>query len=264
MRVERRYEASAEAWPDLELVQHMRRGEPAAIREFYRRFTPVLWKEARRAHVYPALRDDVVNDCLGDGAMRLMRPEAPVPASLTAYLITALRNRMSNDRRAARRRATLGAASAAVAHAETGERVVREACSEASLRASAGPAFEAPPLSPVLARLWSLIDGAATSEEHRLMRWLAASVPQSLAAEWLGITHNAARVRALRLRDRLMGVALRSGEQWAPEERRELYAFLRRCGCLERARGVLERSRASPPRNAGTGRGDRGSSQEEP
>lgn len=264
MRVERRYEADAEVWPDQELVRRMRRDEPAAVREFYRRFTSVLRKEARRAHVHPALCDDVVNDCLGDGAMRLMRPEVPAPVSLTGYLITALRNRMSNDRRAARRRATLGAASAAMAQAETGERVVREACSEASLRASAGPAFEAPPLSPVLARLWSLIDGAATAEEHRLMRWLGASVPHSLVAEWLGITHNAARVRALRLRDRLMGVALRSGERWAPEERRELYAFLRRCGCLERARGVLERSRTSPRRNAGNGRGERGSSEEEP
>ena len=58
MRNERRAdEASAESWSDKELLQRMRHDEALAIREFYRRFAPVLWKLARQAHVQPALRD---------------------------------------------------------------------------------------------------------------------------------------------------------------------------------------------------------------
>ena len=68
MRIERQQDERAESWTDQEVVQRMRRDDDVATREFYRRFAPALWKEARRAHVQPALRDDVVNDCLADSA----------------------------------------------------------------------------------------------------------------------------------------------------------------------------------------------------
>lgn len=240
MRIERQSEERAESWTDQELVQRMRRDEEVAIREFYRRFAAALWKEARRAHVQPALRDDVVNDCLADSAIHLMQSGVPIPGNLTGYLVAAMRHRMANDRRAEKRR--LAAGEAAIAHGHS-ERVVREVCSEASIRASAGPAAEPAPLSPVLERLSRLVDAGITPEERQLLRWVSASIPQRLIAEWLGVTHNAVRVRVLRLRDRLMDLALRFEGPWRPGEREALYDFFRRSGLSERARRAFEATR---------------------
>jgi RNA polymerase sigma factor (sigma-70 family) len=240
MRSERQPNGSAESWSDPELLQRMRHDEALAIREFYRRFTPVLWKLARQAHVQPALRDDVVTDCLSDAAIHLMQPTVAIPANLTGYLVATFRHRLANDRRATKRRAATGSAAA---WAGDGERVVREVCSEASIRASAGPAAEAPALSPVLDRLSRVIDAGITDDERQILRWVSASIPQRLIAEWLGITHNAARVRVLRLRERLIEIALKDIGPWRPGEREELYQFFRRSGLSERARRVVERSR---------------------
>jgi RNA polymerase sigma factor (sigma-70 family) len=243
MRIERRAdEASAESWSDQELLQRMRHDEALAIREFYRRFSPALWKLARQAHLQPALRDDAVTDCLSDAAIHLMQPTAAVPANLTGYLVAMFRHRLANDRRATQRRTATGTAAAWLSD---GERVVREVVSEASIRASAGPAAEAPPLSPVLERLSRIIDAGITDAERQILRWVSASIPQRLIAEWLGITHNAARVRVLRLRERLIELALRDAGPWRPGERQELYEFFRRSGLSERARRAVEGSRAA-------------------
>ena len=238
MRSQRQQQdAGAESWTDQELLQRMRRDDDVAIREFYRRFTPVLWKLARQEQVQPALRDDVVTDCLSDSAMHFMQATVAPPTNLTGYLIAAFRHRLANDRRATSRRAATGTAAA---WGEGGERVVREACSEASIRASAGPAADAPPLSPVLERLSRVIDSGISEDERQMLRWVSASIPQRLIAEWLGITHNAARVRVLRLRERLIEIALRSDVARSPGERVELYEFFRRSGLPERARRALE------------------------
>jgi RNA polymerase sigma factor (sigma-70 family) len=257
MRSEKQREVSAESWSDQELLQRMRHDEALAIREFYRRFAPALWKLARQVHVQPALRDDVVTDCLSDAAIHLMQATAAMPANLTGYLIATFRHRLANDRRASKRRAATGTAAA---WAGDGERVVREACSEASLRASAGPAAEAPALSPVLERLSRVIDAGITDEERQILRWVSASIPQRLIAEWLGITHNAARVRVLRLRERLIDVALRDAGPWRSGEREELYEFFRRSGLSERAKRAVAESRAeaAPERSRrGAGRKSR-------
>jgi len=136
----------------------------------------------------------------------------------------------------------MAAGEAAIAHGHS-ERVVREVCSEASIRASAGPAAEPAPLSPVLERLSRLVDAGITPEERQLLRWVSASIPQRLIAEWLGVTHNAVRVRVLRLRDRLMDLALRVEGPWRPGEREALYDFFRRSGLSERARRAFEATR---------------------
>jgi RNA polymerase sigma factor (sigma-70 family) len=238
MRSERQQQGtSAESWSDQELLQRMRRDDDVAIREFYRRFTPVLWKVARQEHVQPALRDDVVTDCLSDSAIHFMQATVAAPANLTGYLVSAFRHRVANDRRATERRVATGTAAA---WSGDGEHVVREACSEASIRASAGPASETPPLSPVLERLSRVIDSGISDDERQMLRWVSASIPQRLIAEWLGITHNAARVRVLRLRERLIEIALRSDVARSPGERAELYEFFRRSGLSERARRALE------------------------
>jgi len=245
MRIERQQHVeNAESWTDHELLQRMRRDDAVAIREFYRRFTPVLWKEARRAHVQPALRDDLAIDCLSDSAIHLMQATVAVPSNLTGYLVAAFRHRLANDRRATKRRLDAGASAVSYGF---DERVVREVCSEASLRASAGPAAEAPPLSPVLERLSRVIDAGITDQERQILRWISAGIPQRLIGEWFGITHNAARVRVLRLRDRLIEVALRYDGPWLPGERDELYAFFRRCGLSERAlRASQAREQGAP------------------
>jgi DNA-directed RNA polymerase specialized sigma24 family protein len=254
MRIERRHETNAEAWTDHELLREMRRDDAVAIREFYRRFTPVLWKEARRAHVQPALRDDFVTDCLSDSAIHLMQATVVAPANLTGYLVAALRHRLANDRRAAQRRAAAGVAAAGYG---SGERVVREVCSEASIRASAGPAAEVQPLSPVLERLSRIIDAGITDDERQILRWVSASIPQRLIAEWLGLTHNAVRVRVLRLRDRLIDIALRHDGPWKPGEREHLYEFFRRSGLSERARRAVEGRRDDAPQERGPSAGRR-------
>jgi len=243
MRIERRAdEASAESWSDQELLERLRRDEALAIREFYRRFTPALWRLARQAHVQPALRDDVVTDCLTDAAMHLMHDSAVIPANLTGYLVAMFRHRLANDRRATKRRIAYGTA-ASSASDDDGERVVRAVVSEASIRASAGPAAESPPLSPVLDRLSRVIDSGVTDDERQILRWVSAGIPQRLIAEWLGITHNAARVRVLRLRERLIDLALRDDGPRRPGEREALYEFFRRSGLSERARRAVEGSR---------------------
>jgi DNA-directed RNA polymerase specialized sigma24 family protein len=237
MRSERRRQEKPESWSDQELLQHMRRDEDDAIREFYRRFGPVLWKAARQAQIQPALREDVVTDCLSDAAIHFMQPTVAIPANLAGYLIAAFRHRLANDRRSTDRRTAIGAAAM---WTDDGEGVVRETCSEATLRASAGPAFETPPLSPVLEHLSRVIDSGITDEERQVLRWVSASIPQRLIAEWLGITHNAARVRVLRLRERLIEIALHRDVARNPGEREELYDFFRRSGLSERARRALE------------------------
>jgi hypothetical protein len=135
-----------------------------------------------------------------------------------------------------------------------GESVVREVCSEASIRASAGPAAETPPLSPVLERLSCVIDSGIADEERQILRWVSASIPQRLIAEWLGITHNAARMRVLRLRERLIELALRDPGPWRTGEREQLYEFFRRSGLSERARRVVAKSRGAP-KSEGSRRG---------
>lgn len=237
MRSERRREEKPEAWSDQELLERLRRDDDVAIREFYRRYAPALWKAARQAQVQPALREDVVTDCLSDAAIHLMQPTVPIPAKPAAYLVAMFRHRLSNERRATKRRTAAGAAALWL---DDGEHVVRETCSEASLRASAGPGVDTPSLSPVLEQLCRVVQADTSPEERQMLRWVSAGIPQRVIAEWLGITHNAARVRVLRLRERLIEIALHGDVARDPDEREALYDFFRRSGLSERARRALE------------------------
>lgn len=243
MQPEKRSVPSAQSWSDHEVLQRMRRDDAVAIREFYHRFTPVLWKIARQARVQPELVEDVVTDCLTDSALHLMQATVAEPANLAGYLVSALRHRLANERRAVDRRTAAGSAAM---WAGDGERVVRELCSEASIRASAGPAAEPPPLSPVIERLSRVINAGLTDDERQMLRWVSASIPQRVIADWLGITHNAARVRVLRLRERLLELALRGDAAWTPSQRQELYEFFRRSGLGERAANALRHASAVP------------------
>ncbi|HEY0971561.1 MAG TPA: sigma factor, partial [Gemmatimonadales bacterium] len=97
---------------DADLLAAMRREDPRAVAELYRRFAPLLRRRAARWRVPGASCDDIVDDVLADAALALMRPGAAVPRSLAAYLLVALRHRLANARRTAelRERRALDAA----------------------------------------------------------------------------------------------------------------------------------------------------------
>ena len=59
------------AW-ERALVERMRRDEPEALTEFFESFRPLLLEEARRLQIQPALRREVVDECLDDIVMHLL------------------------------------------------------------------------------------------------------------------------------------------------------------------------------------------------
>src|SRR5687767_12334087 len=87
-----------------DLVEAMRRDEAQGYQEFFRTFRPLLMSGARRLRIQPALCAEMVDECLGDVAMRLRQYTTPVPRSLAPYLIRALRLHRLYLRRGERRR----------------------------------------------------------------------------------------------------------------------------------------------------------------
>ena len=213
-------------WSDAELMVRMRREEAGAFREYFVRLHALLVHEARRLGVQPALRDETVNDCMGDVALELMEPDATLPISLTAHLLAALRHRVSNDRRRRQRRERYHA-SAVDDACGTGELVVREASSEYALQAS-DATRDAASVPPTIARLAEELDRKLTDDDRTLLAWLGEWVPQTTIAVWLGISFGAARVRVHRLRERLRAAALTYAAGLSAAEQRELDRFLER------------------------------------
>ena len=73
-----------------------------------------------------------------------------------------------------------------------------------------------------------MIEEGLTEEEEAILSWVSRWVPQSQIAEWLGITHGAARNRVMRLRARLKETALQHVASFSGRERIELNEFFRR------------------------------------
>ena len=139
---------------------------------------------------------------------------------------------------------------------------MREVVSEASIRAttcrSAGHSRSNPASGNVPREMRGATPHLFTHSRRGRKR--SGRLLWRLIAEWLGITHNAARVRVLRLRERLIEVAIHDSGPWRPGERQELYEFFRRSGLSERARRAVEGSRGAggPERSRrGTGRTSR-------
>lgn len=212
---------------EYELVLAMRRDEEGAFTEFVARFHPLLLQQAKMAHVPPGERDELVTEVLGDVAVHVAAPGAPLPRSVAGYLVTSLRHRLLNARRngARRERWSEGALTELETHPE---RAVLTTCSEASLRASRGAGWEPSPLRPALARLAAALDGELTDEERRIVSWLGHKISHRQIAEWLGITPTAAAKRAARLRARLRNAAARYAAGCSAAERAELERFFQR------------------------------------
>jgi DNA-directed RNA polymerase specialized sigma24 family protein len=238
------------AW-EQELVAGMRRDEPDAYREFFECFRPLLLAEARRRGVQPALCQEMVDECLDDVAMRLRRYTTPVPRSLVPYLVRALRIHRLALRRSERRRAS-GEHDGEMADGEPGARLIGS-LSQAAVRASAGPDGERTPASSAVERLASMIEEGLTEEEELILSWVSGWVPQSHIAEWLGITHGAARNRVMRLRARLKEVALQHAATFTGREHAELADFFRRAFATTR-NGDRTWTESSETRVAGAAR----------
>jgi DNA-directed RNA polymerase specialized sigma24 family protein len=104
----------------------------------------------------------------------------------------------------------------------------RAVLSESTMRASESEDREDPRAPAALEHLVDLLDQELTDDERQLLSWLGSWVPQSEIAEWLGISHGAARNRVMRLRERLKRAAIRCAAELSIAERRELERYLRR------------------------------------
>jgi DNA-directed RNA polymerase specialized sigma24 family protein len=230
---------------DRALLAGLRRGDDAALYEYFLRFGRSLRRIARVSGVQPALLRETVLQCLDDALMALTQPGATEPRSLAAYLATSLRHDILNIKRDEQRRTarTLRVREGTAAS----EWVIVESCSEASIRASNGPDFEAPPaLHPALARLVSLLDEGLSNEEAQILTWIGDLVPQRVIADWLGISYGAARARVVRLRTRLREAATRLNGPFTEEDRRVLDRFFRRTAPTAAGKSLLF-GRPRPP-----------------
>lgn len=241
--VERKF---AEA-PDRDLVEAIRRKSEPALIEYYRRFRPLLHREAKGLGVQPALRTELVDDCLADVALRLLRHTMATPRVIAPYLVRALRlQRLELHRAETRRREleepwTVGtAAQSSDADTPIGRprlpnesRIDAAMLSEATRRASLGPDRMLYALSPALQRLAHMLEEGLTDDERLLLVWVGNWVPQSEIAAWLGITHGAARNRVMRLRERLKRTAIRAALRFSESEQADLRSFFRRAALID-------------------------------
>jgi DNA-directed RNA polymerase specialized sigma24 family protein len=220
---------SSASWSDQELIERMRRDEPLAFHELFWRFQPLLVRYAKQLGVQPALREETVVEMLNDVSLTLMRYHTPVPRSLVAYLVTALRHRVAASVRA--RIASVDWRPEFDRGADN-PRGFGDSSSEATRRASSGQWADPAVLSPALERLASSLDEGLSDEERMILDWVAHWVPQRLIAEWIGMSHGALRIRVLRLRERLREAAVLYAAQLSPAERLELRDFFRRTAMI--------------------------------
>ncbi len=244
-----------------ELVAGLLGIEPAAIRAFIERYQPKLSARARRFGIAEPARSELVSDILHDSVCRLTQRRTPLRAPLAAYLALALRNRLRNrarDGSAHARRvaeasglggsAALSAASDVVrpdvAYSDAEHAMVDSVLSEGTRHASEGAWWEPSTLTPALERLASALEEGLTSDERRMLIWVAHFVPLREVAEGLGITRTAAKVRLFRLRARLKEAAVHFASALEPNERSELLKFFRRTASMSAT--DLERVRDGP------------------
>ena len=218
--------------PDAEIVAAMRRGEPRSFALFVERHHRLLLDYARRAGVPEQDRDELVGDVLDDAALRFMTPGTALPENPRAYLLLALRHRLLNSVRARERRGRVVSEAVRDAYADVDFANAADAAagsSEASTRASRGPAWERTPMPRALERLSARLSEALTDDERQLLVAVAENIPQREVAEWLGVSYVVARKRLERLRARLTDVAMRYANTLEPDDARELQRFFRRC-----------------------------------
>lgn len=252
------WERKVDRWQtigDRALVEALRAEVPEAVDEFVSRFESLVLRYARQLRIPEAYRAHWAAELLYEVAMTLSRGVGEPPHHLGAYIAGACRLHARRQRiRESKYEARVSEALNEIAN--SGERVVFEVCSESSLQAARGPAWERRTLSPVLERLVSAFEEGITDEERLVLHWLSCQVSYTTIAAWLGTKRSTVFGRAQRLRERLIEAAFRFGSQLERSERLELARFLRRTGRvseerilqLEQGAGITEaQQQVNPP-----------------
>ena len=226
------------ACDDAAVVAGMRQGWEAAYGEFFDRFTAMLTTLARRRDIPPGERMALVLEFLDDIALRLGRGTLPVPRAVAGYLAASFRHRMALHWRREEHRHLQEDAYLM----ETGagrQRAVTESLSEYAVRSTEGAdqeeadshdEAEAPRRRDTEVRraLADTLLGEASDDERRMLGYLAEHMPQREIARLFGITPGAARVRILRLRERLRKTAVAYANERPVAEGLMLARLLRR------------------------------------
>lgn len=225
----------AAALSDRALLEAIRAQRPDAIEELIRRCHSLVLRQATRLGIPRDERVVWAMELLYHVAMSIARETASTPRAIGPYVATACKRKAFTERRdrVVRERWEGDSTEELGGHSE---RAVVAACSEDSLRAARGPAWEQPELPPVLERLVARIDGEISEQERQLLSWVGQHVPYSLIAEWLGVSRAAVTKRITRLRARLIRVACRFGGTLDPADTALLVRFLRRAGAVDERR----------------------------
>lgn len=246
---------AVECWSaadDAALIAGMRRGVEAAIDEFVDRYTPMLIGVARRRGLRGGDLIMAVLDFLDSAAMRLAIEASRVPDPLPPWLVVSFRHRLRDEWRAEERRKARELRMATDIGRGT-QRVVAESCSEYAIRLTAGvdgpdPAEDAATRQVLREKLAIALDKGLSEGERQLLGYLADRMPQREIARILGITHGNARVRILRLRERLVRLARAYISSLPAAEGIALASFLDR----PPRRAVRDTEHARPPDDGAT------------
>ena len=251
-RLPEQHADTPENWARVEdalLLVGMRRGIEAAVAEFFNRFAPMLNGIARRRGMGRGDRFVAVHEFLDDAAQRLIHLPGSVPRSLPPYLSASFRRRLARDKQVAQRRAEREELMATEIGQAT-QRAVAESCSEYSIRLTdgieagkAGDGLAAGRVQQVREELALALNEGLNEDDRQLLGYVADRMPQREIGELFGIAHGSARMRILRLRERLGRIA-RAYINTLPSADA---IVLNRLLAAPRFRGARDEANAHPP-----------------
>lgn len=210
---------------DADLLVGIRRNEVRALREFVRRFQPILLDQARRLGVNQSERATVVTSFLDDILVKLAR--SPAPRSLAPFVVTSFRNCIADLHRDALARERHSREQEEMVGTE---RVLRAGCSEFMLRAAQGLDADDDSSSIESIALVRALFGNCSFEDRQLLVWSSHRVPLRDCATWLGISYDSAKQRLSRLRTRLIHESLTHLPGLSGSDRDNLIRLLHRAG----------------------------------
>ncbi len=238
---------------DEELVERISANDATAYHECMVRFGSLLHELAIRFGAAPDRAWETVTLVLDDVMDRTHAHRYPQNRKLGAYLVTALRRRIFDERRddGVRRRVERDSA----LETETpGQLVVRSLCSEHAWRAMRPPGEgdenDRRTLPPAVQALHDALVALLDEDDRRVLDWRGDHVVQREMAEWLGEAHGTTRNRLSRVRGDMRRAARLYIASLADDcERAVIERFL--TGWLRRSRNGSD----APPPRRGAGHG---------
>lgn len=225
---------------DRDLVGRIRRGDPAAYQALVARYAPLLVTYGRRMGLRAGEGRELALDVLADVAAELASARRGARVDLACLAGERFRERLFADKSERQRRLACARDAQAWVDRERPVGAIPGTCSEGSARAARGADWEPAPSHPVQDRLAVWLDERMDDAERDLLAWVSEHLPQRRMAEWLGVSHAAARKRLSRLRERLARETDAFLERLPDGERRELERVLGRRAAV---RAVAERGR---------------------